>query len=324
MRPDCENLRRGDDQRGVALREPVLVVQEDDAEPDHRDLGVDVDAAPECETPETAVAQRARERLLPELVLLAVPAPDEGDAHDRAERAQGREEEDAASRISGRGQVRDDERRDEPAERNRGLPHAECKPSLVGREPVHDRAPAGRVHACSRASGERQQQEERVEVGGVRCTDQKCRAGGETEPEDDPLAEAVRSDAPREHGDEGADPLRTQQHADLAQRQVVLLPERGHEDRQPDRERGEARLSDRPGREDSPAVAHPASVRGGEVAYEMLRRSEPERLTDGARRRDDPPSSRGRDRASRARAPARSRTACSPRTGSPGTPCTAC
>ena len=75
--------------------------------------------------------------------------------------------------------------------------------------------------------------------------------------EDDPLAEAVRSDAPREHRHESTDPLRTQQHADLAQRQAVLLPERGHEHRQPDRERGEARLSDRPGREDRPAVAHP-------------------------------------------------------------------
>ena len=125
--PDRENLRRGDDERGLALREPVLVVQEDDAEPDHRDLGVDVDAAPECETPETAVAQRSRERLLAELVLVAVPASDKGDADDRADHAQRGEEQEAASRIAGRGQLRDDQRGDEPTERDRRLPDARAR-----------------------------------------------------------------------------------------------------------------------------------------------------------------------------------------------------
>ena len=71
-----------------------------------------------------------------------------------------------------------------------------------------------------------------VEVGRVRGADQECREGGEPSPR------TIRSPSgpqrcPREHRHESTDPLRTQQHADLAQRQAVLLPERGHEHRIP-------------------------------------------------------------------------------------------
>ena len=60
---DGEHLRGGDHERGLALGEPVLVVQEEHAEADHGDLRVQVDAAPEAEPPEPPVAQRPRDRV---------------------------------------------------------------------------------------------------------------------------------------------------------------------------------------------------------------------------------------------------------------------
>ena len=58
--PHREHLRRGHRERGAALGEPVLVVQEDDGEPEHGELRVEIEAAPERQPPELAVARASR------------------------------------------------------------------------------------------------------------------------------------------------------------------------------------------------------------------------------------------------------------------------
>ncbi len=233
----------------------MLVVEEHDAEPDDRDLRVDVDAAAEREAPEAAVSKRPRERRRLELVLRAGAAADDDRTDDRAQGTQRREEQEPGRGIARRDELGHDESSDEPAERHRRLPHAERETALLGAEPVHHRAAARGVHARTGATGEREQDDERLEVRRVRRTDEEARAPAETEAEHDPLPEPVRRDPPREHRHERADPLRREQHADLREREVVLLAKRRNEHGEPDRERGEARLRQRPGGEHRPPVA---------------------------------------------------------------------
>ena len=169
------------------------------------------------EAPEAAVAQRAQQRRRLELVLvedLGATADDRG-AHDGADHAQHGEEEEAGRRVAVRDQRRQGEGGDESPERNRGLPNAEREPALVGSEPVHDGAAARRVHARACGAGEREEHDQRSEVRRVGGSDEKRCARAETEREDDPLAEAVGGDPPREHGHERAHPLRPQHDADL-------------------------------------------------------------------------------------------------------------
>ena len=253
--PDREHLRRGDHQRGVAFGEPVLVVEEHDAEPDDRDLRVDVDAAAECEAPEAAVSKRPRERRRLELVLRAGAAADDDGTDDRAQGTQRREEKEPGRGIARRDELGHDEGSDEPAERHGRLPYAERKTALLGTEPVHHRAAARRVDTRTGTTGEREQHDERLEVRRVCRTDEEPRTPAETKPENDSFAEPVRRDPPREHRHERPHPLRRKQHADLREREVVLLAERRHEHGKPDRERGEARLRQRPGGEHRPPVA---------------------------------------------------------------------
>ena len=170
-------------------------------------------------------------------------------------RAQRGEEEEPARGVSRRAELRHDERRDEPAERHCRLPHAERETTLVGAEPVHHRATARGVDARTGATGEREQHDERLEVRGVCRTDEESGTPAEPEAEHDPLPEPVRRDPPWKHRHERAHPLRREQHADLCEREVVLLAKRGNEHGEPDGERGEARLRQRPGGEHRPPVA---------------------------------------------------------------------
>ena len=64
--------------------------------------------------------------------------------------------------FSPRGRVhgRQGQRGDGASDRNRRLADTEREPALIGREPLHDRAPAGRVHARAERAGNRQQRDQ--------------------------------------------------------------------------------------------------------------------------------------------------------------------
>ena len=141
-------------------------------------------------------------------------------------------------------------------------------------------APAPPASASSRTS--------EWKSGAYAAPTEKRRAGGETEPEDDPLAEAVSSDAPREHASRGRRPT---PHPSST---PIWPSDRSYSSRSVGTSTGAARSrarrsssarSSRP--RGQPSGSAPASVRGGGVAYEVLRRSEPERVDRARAGRDD-------------------------------------
>ena len=97
-------------------------------------------------------------------------------------------------------------------------------------------------------------------LGRVRGADEEAGAAAEAEAEHDPLAEPIRRDPPRKQRHARPDPLGREQHADLGEREVVLLAKGRHEHRNPDPERGEARLRERPGGQHRPPVATRAAT----------------------------------------------------------------
>ncbi len=110
----------------------MLVVQEDDGEPEHRELRVEVEAAAERQPPELPVAEcREQRRGLELVVLVVLPLAEHQSADERADRAQRREEEECRLRPSGRGDRRQRQRTDEPADRDRRLADAERKAALA-------------------------------------------------------------------------------------------------------------------------------------------------------------------------------------------------
>ena len=76
-------------------------------------------------------------------------------ARDRTRQDEPGEEEKPLTRPVEQGQ---DERRDEAADRDRGLANSECEPALVRAEPPHHRAPTPRLDAAARHAREREQQ----------------------------------------------------------------------------------------------------------------------------------------------------------------------
>ena len=87
-------------------------------------------------------------------------------------------------------------------------------------------------------------------------------ASGEPAREHEPLADPVREQPPRQQRQDRPDPDGREREPDLRQRQVVVVPKRRREHRQPDQERGEGRLRRRPGRKHHPSVAAVYSPKG--------------------------------------------------------------
>ncbi len=149
---DGEHLRCRDHERGSALGELVLVVEEENAESDHRDLRIEVEAAADRQPPELAVGERARDRGCLDAVHSLAP-PQDDRAYERTDAAERSEEEERGLRAAAGRKRGKRESRNEPAEGDRRLPDPEREAALVGREPVHDRASAGRVDARAGGSG---------------------------------------------------------------------------------------------------------------------------------------------------------------------------
>ena len=150
--------------------------------------------------------------------------------------------------------MRDGSDRDEPADGNRGLPHSQREAALGGREPVHDRAPAGRVDAGARGSGDPQQEEEPPEATGVRGTGERRSAGAEPGGQHEPLTRPVGEQPPRQKRQQAADPDAVEHEADLDEAEPELVPDLRCQHGQSDEHRRVRGLRRRPRREDEPAV----------------------------------------------------------------------
>src|SRR5207247_6798161 len=123
-------LRDAEHERGGAVGEAVLVVQEEHTEPDHRDLRVDVEPTRAGESEETAVAQDSGDGRRLDPVVAVAAAHDERSCEGSYSRER-REEEERGLRPSAARKPRNDERGDEPAERDRGLPAPARQASLA-------------------------------------------------------------------------------------------------------------------------------------------------------------------------------------------------
>ena len=253
-RADRERLSATDHERRVPLGQPVLVVQEDDAESDHRDLRIHVDPAPEAEPPESAVAQRARDRGRLDPVL-DLAASKHDDTDDGAQSTQRREEQKGRGRPTGRASRAGTDRAATSPPRGTAVcrtpsasPRSSGPNQCMTARPLAELtlAPAPPARA-SRTTSERKS-------GAYAAPTMNAAQPASPTAEDGALAVAVGGDPPRQHGQRRADPLRREEHADLGEGQVVLLAQRGHQDRQPDRERREAGLRERPRAEDCPPV----------------------------------------------------------------------
>ena len=250
----AEHLRPREHERRRLLREAVLVDEEEHAEPEHRDLRVQVEAAADRQPPELPVADRPRDRCRLDSVR-RLPAAKHERTDQRTDRDERGEEEECglgASRVGDRGQR---QRSDQASERDRGLPDAEREAPLVGGEPVHDRAPARRVDGRARGADQPEEDDELGEARGERGGNEEERGTEHPDGERDALAEAVGGEPPRKERQRRPDPGRRQQDADLAEREVELLAQLRHDHRQADPEGRVARRRGRPGREHRPPVA---------------------------------------------------------------------
>jgi hypothetical protein len=150
--------------------------------------------------------------------------------------------------------ARKHEGRDDAACRDRGLAQADREAELVDGEPPHHRTPGGGVdrHAERRCNGY-DGDEHRIR-GDVRGADQRDAARPEPCEERCAFSEPVRSEPPCEDRHEDAEGDQCQERADLPERDVVLVPNRGGEHGQADDERRERSLRGPARREYRPAV----------------------------------------------------------------------
>ena len=259
-RCDTENQREADDEGGVGVVEGVLVVQEQDSEADDRHLRVAVERADERKPPDPPIAERAYDRLELELDLVYGSVTQHEATSGRTDSREPREKQERGRRATLGSERRNDDCDKEGAERNRSLSDPERQASLARREPEHDRASARRVHARSSSARQDEQAEQHPERSRIRRADEADSGARETERENETLAVAVGGEPPGKERDARADPRGREKSADLGEREPVLLAKNRRHDTEPDRARGEARLRDRPGRENRPAVAHVTST----------------------------------------------------------------
>ena len=92
----------------------MLVVEEEDAEPDDRDLRIEVETARNRQPPEASVAQRGCDRLGLELVR-PVATANEHEPDDRAQRGEPRQEEERGVRAAALCQPGQNDRDDQSA-----------------------------------------------------------------------------------------------------------------------------------------------------------------------------------------------------------------
>ena len=224
-----------------------MQVEDDEAEDSH--LRHDVEAADRAEAPEAVIADRPLHiddlerkggRLAEED--RSDRSPDQAEAAEKRVRVMHRE-------------MRQDERTDEPAHRNRRLPNPESQSTLRGVEPAHHRTPGRGVHARTGRPGEEEEHVELPERLRLSGHDEKEAARAQPRREHDPLADPVGQKAPREQGHECAEPVAREHRTDLSEAQPELVPDRRRDRRQADSDRREAALRERPRGQHRPAVA---------------------------------------------------------------------
>ena len=116
-------------------------MEEEDAEPDDRDLRIEVETARNRQPPEASVAQCGCYRLGLELVR-PVATANEHEPDDRAQRGEPRQKEKRSVRAAALCQPGQNDRDDQSSQRDRRLPDPESKPTLARSEPEHHRPPA--------------------------------------------------------------------------------------------------------------------------------------------------------------------------------------
>ena len=224
----------------------MLVVEEEDAEADERDLRVQVEAAAEADSRQSRPSRSVRATDVG-LELVASPsrprstsAPTSAPSGTRAPRGRGTPPRDPClAAMTGNASAAI-----EPAERDRGLPDPEREPALVRAEPVHDRAPARGVDAGAGGAGEREQPTRARERLRVRRSREASRARPQAERRG--RARSPKRSAASPQGSSvrvAPTQAAASSDADLPEREVVLLAEHRRDDRQARcRDRREARL----------------------------------------------------------------------------------
>ncbi len=187
-----QHLRPGEHQRSRLSGKAVLVDEEEDAEPEHRDLRIQEETAAERQPPEPAIPDRRRDGGRLDPIGNLAPTQDE-DTDERTGRAQCGEEEKRGLGTAGVGDRGQRQRTDEATERDRRLPDSECEATLVCAEPVHDRPSARRVDRAARGTDEPERDDDLAVA-------RRDRRGNETEsaqPSKPTVSTSARRNGPR-------------------------------------------------------------------------------------------------------------------------------
>ena len=234
--------------RRLALAHPAFVVQVEDDEAEDGHLRHDVEAADAAQPPEAAIAEGPLDIL--DLERKGGRLAEEDRPGRRADQAHAAEEH--VGVVDG--ELRQDERAHEAADRNRRLPDPEGEAALRGVEPAHHRAPGRGVHARAGGPGEEEEHVELPERLRLSRHDQQDAAAAHPRSEHDPLADPVGQEAPRDQRHERPEPVAGEHRTHLGEAQPELVSDRRSDRRQADPDRGEAGLRDRARSQHGPAV----------------------------------------------------------------------
>ena len=182
------------------------------------------------------------------------PVADDRGGHDRAGEGHAGDGEERRLHAAGLLDRRQRQRGERAADRDRRLPDPERGPRCsAGNQAMTARPlaeftlePAAPASARMRTAGEARRERRRREAQAAEPDPGRDRRA---------LADAVGEQAPRQQRERRADPRGGEDDADLRQRQVELVAERGRERGQADADDREADLGPGAGGEDGPAVS---------------------------------------------------------------------